>query len=159
MTPADLELDDGEELVVDDELIYRQITEHLLDREGRVATHAFTGPSADRKPSYARSTLVTAQESRDWYTRNSKSPSLAVHAVSVSEVITAGRWVIDDSGSPLEEGKQRSPGHCFVDARELDKLALKSLRADLWRAAMSRGEIATREPLADGEFDLESLEA
>jgi hypothetical protein len=159
MTAADLEFAEGETLVVGDELLYRQITKHLLDDEGRVATHAFTGPSAEEKPSYGRSSIVTAQDARDWHTEHAKSPSLSVHAVTVSEVIAAGRWVIDDSKSPLELGKTRAPGHCFVDVRKLDRQALKDLRAELWQAAMRRGEIPTREPLPDGEFDLEALQA
>ncbi|MDN4638824.1 hypothetical protein QCD70_01070 [Agreia sp. PsM10] len=152
----DFELTDGESLMASEhELIYRQITEHLMHGTN-VATHAFTGATADAgKPSYARSATVSAQESRDWHAANAKSASLGVWGLTVGEVIIANSHVIEDSKAPLSQGKVRSPGHCYVDARELDRLALKDLRAQLWSAAMARKEIPTREPLADGELDID----
>jgi hypothetical protein len=157
MTAIDLELAEGESLMADaDELIYRQITEHLRHGEN-IATHAFTGPSSEGgMPSYARSSVVNAQDSRDWHTAHAKSPSLGVWAVTTGEVVVATSRVIDDAEAPLADGEQRAPGHCYVDARGRDKLALKELRAALWEAATSRGEIPTRVPLADGELDIDS---
>lgn len=156
MTASDLELVEGESLMVGEEdLIYRQITEHLM-HGSNVATHAFTGTTADAgKPSYARSDIATAQDSRDWHTANAKSPSLGVWALTPADVIVARSRVIDDSATPLGEGEKRSPGHCYVDARDLDRLALKELRAELWAAAMNRKEIPTREPRKDGELDID----
>lgn len=156
MTAVDLELVEGESQIVDqDLLIYRQITEHLMHGSS-VATHAFTGAKVDAgKPSYARSDVVTAQESRDWHTAIAKSPSLGVWALTAGEVIVARSRVIDDSATALAEGENRSPGHCYVDARNLDRLALKELRAELWAAAMKRKEIPTREPRKDGELDID----
>jgi hypothetical protein len=155
MTPIDLELAEGESLIATaDELIYRQITEHLKHGD-QVATHAFTGPSSEGfTPSYSRSSVVSAQDSRDWHTRRGHSPSLGVWAVTIQEVVGAASRAIDDSRRPLAEGEVRAPGHCFVDARGRDKLAVKELRAALWEAAMRRGEIPTRAPLQDGELDL-----
>jgi hypothetical protein len=156
MTDIDLELDDGETLVADtDELIYRQITKHYVDPHGVIATHAYTGESGSGDPSYARSSLVSAQDSRDWHTRNTNSPSLSVRAVTVGEVVAAKRWVIDDSDAPLLPDEKRAPGHCFIDVDGLDRLTLKSLRAVLWKAANDRGEIPTHETLADGELDVD----
>ena len=156
MSPVDLELTDGESLMAsEDELIYRQITKHLM-HGSNVATHAFTGSTSDAgKPSYARSGMISAQESRDWHAAHANSASLGVWGVTVGEVAVAKSHVIDDSATPLGPGKVRSPGHCYVDARELDRLALKDLRAQLWSAAMARKEIPTREPRADGELDID----
>jgi hypothetical protein len=163
VTDIDLELGEGESLVADPtELIYRQITKNLLDPSGAIATHAYTGESSsDGRPSYTRSSKVTAQESRDWHTRNSRkngrAPSLAVRALTVAEVVTAKRWVADDSGAPVEPDGVRPPGHCYVNAVGLDRVTLKSLRAALWKAANERGEVETHETLDDGEFDLSAL--
>lgn len=160
MPEPDVELGDGENLVAEpDELIYRQITKHLLDPSGAIATHAYTGEkSSGGRPSYARSSIVTAQDSRDWHSRHARrtgrEQSLAVRALSVGEVITARRYIVDDSGAPLPEGEERAPGHCYVNAVGLDRAALKSLRASLWTAANQRGEIETHETLEDGELDL-----
>lgn len=150
----------GESLMTDaDELIYRQLTEHLVTDDGRIATHAFTGPTSEGgMPSYARSTLVTAQDSRDWHTQNSRSPSTGVWAVTVGEVLAIRRAVIDDSAVPLSADEKRAPGHCYIDVRGLAKGELKAVRAALWLAATTRAEIPTREPLADGEFDLDGLQ-
>lgn len=155
----DLELVKGESLMVrEDELIYRQITKHLMHGD-TVATHAFTGSTSDAgKPSYGRSDVVSAQESRDWHTEYAKSPSIGVWALTVQEVVVAGSRAIDDSRVPLVGDQRRPPGHCYVDARDLDRLALKELRASLWSDAMRRGEIPTHEPRGDGELDI-SIEA
>lgn len=158
---SNLVLGEGESLMSEaEELIYRQITRFLRAEDGTVATHAFTGSASKSngpKPSYTRSSIVTAQDSRDWHTRNAKSPSCGVWALAVGEVVLANGTVIDDSKSPLAPGKIRAPGHCFIDLRDVDKLELKSLRAKLWHAAMDRGEIPTREPLKDGELNLDGL--
>jgi hypothetical protein len=155
----DIELSDGESLMIDDgaELVYRQITAHLKTPTGQVATHAFTGESGVGKPSYARASRVTAQESRDWHTRNANSASLGVWALAVDEVTRADRWVIDDGLVPPQEGERRSPGHCFLDVRGLERVRLKSLRVTLWNAAMDRGEIPTAETTAEGELDLSAV--
>jgi hypothetical protein len=159
VSPVGLELVTGECLMVrEDELIYRQITEHLKHGD-KVATHAFTGSTADAgKPSYGRSDVVSAQDSRDWHTAYAKNPSLGVWALTVQEVVVASSRVIDDSRTPIADDERRPPGHCYVDARDLDRLALKELRASLWSDAMRRGEIPTHEPRSDGELDI-SLEA
>lgn len=155
MTAIDLELVEGESLIsVADEILYRQITAHLRDGE-QVATHAFTGPASEGlTPSYSRSSIVSAQDSRDWHTRHANSPSLGVWGVTIQEVVSAQSRAIDDSRAPLAEGELRAPGHCYVDARGLDRLALKVLRAALWEAAMRRGEITTRRTFNDGELDI-----
>ena len=155
MTEPDLELGEGESiLAVSDDLIYRQITKHLLAPNGAIATHAFVDSD---EPSYTQSTIVTAQESRDWHTKHSKSPSLQVRAVTVREVVQSECLVIDDTKAPLEADEIRAPGHCYVDARKLDRVTLKSLRAILWNLANGRGEIPTKEPLEDGELDLTAV--
>jgi hypothetical protein len=163
VTEPDLELGEGETLMADPtELSYRQITAYLLDPSGAIATHAYTGEkSSGGRPSYSASSKVSAQDSRDWHTRNAglngRATSLAVRAISVEEVVAAKRWVVDDSAAPLGQDEVRAPGHCYVNAVGLDRLALKSLRAALWKAADDRGEIATNETLEDGEIDLSAV--
>ena len=155
MTNApDLELAEGESLVVDpDELALRQITEWMAP-DGTILTHVFGPSNADRgMPSYARGSITDAQTARDWHnSRNTASKSIGVWAVSVGEVIEAGRHVIDDSSAPEVDGVVRAPGHCFVDFRGLPKPDIKSIRYLLWQRAMARGEIPTEEPLPDGQL-------
>lgn len=153
MSTADVELRENEQLVSDaDELAYRQITKHMID-DGKVATTAFGPSTADQgMPSFSRSTLVTAQDSRDWYTRNAKNPSLGVWAVSVGEVVASGRCVVDDSNVPVADGTPQAPGHCFVDYRGLTKQQERELRGKLYIHAMERGEIPTTETLEDGQL-------
>lgn len=153
MTAIDLELREGERLMGDgDELIYRQITAHMMDGK-QIATTAFGPmPSDNGMPSYARSRLIQAQGARDWHTRNASSPSLGVWALVVSEVVEAGRYVIDDSATRLQAGEKRAPGHCFVDYRGLSRVEKKTLRGRLWFSAIERGEILTSATLGDSEM-------
>ncbi|WP_417218146.1 hypothetical protein [Arthrobacter sp.] len=154
MRAADVELQAGEQLMVKGgELIYRQIAPHMLIDDGKVATTAFGPNSSDNyMPSYSRSTAVTAQESRDWHTRNALHPSLGVWGIAVQEVIASESYAVDDSACPLGEGQKRAPGHCFVDFRRLSKPQRKELRARLYMHAMKRGEIPTNETVAEGQL-------
>jgi len=154
MTTVDLELREDESLMSDaDELIYRQITAHMMDGN-QIATTAFGPMPADRDmPSFSRSRLVEPQDARDWHTRNlPRSPSLAVWALAVGEVIEAERYVIDDSAVTLDANSKRAPGHCFVDYRGLSRPERKTLRSQLWFRAVERGEIPTNATLGDGEM-------
>lgn len=155
MTDApDLELAEGETLLVDaDELALRQITEWMV-LDGTILTHVFGPSNADNgKPSYSRGSVVDAQSARDWHsTRSTASRSTGVWAVTVGEVLEAGLHVIDDSGAPEVPGVERAPGHCYVDFRGLPKPEIKSIRYLLWQRAMDRGEIPTDEPLPDGRL-------
>lgn len=154
MTDANIELRDGESLITDvDEVLYRQITEHMKDGD-RVASTAFGPMPIDRDmPSFSRGSLVSAQQARDWHTRIAASPSLGVWAITAGEVMEAGRWSIDDSGTPLAQDENRAPGHCYVDYRNLSRPQRKALRGHLWMRAMERGEIPTEVvPPADGLF-------
>ena len=153
MTPPDLTLADGDTLVDDPtELIYRQLAEWMV-QNGDIMTHVF-GPSTsdEGKPSYSRSSLVTAQEARDWHHVNAPSRSLGVWALSVDEVMEVERHVIDDSRAPVADDSPRAPGHCFVDFRGLSKAEVKSIRYLLYQRAIARGEIQTTEPTEDGEL-------
>lgn len=153
MNGPDVQLLDGEHLISDgNELTYRQVTKHLISGD-RVATTAFGPASADRgMPSFSRGSIVTAQAARDWHTENAQSPSLGVWAVSVTEAIDAGRYIVDDSNAPIAIGEKRAPGHCFVDYRGLSKRVERELRSKLYWAAMARGEIATTATTVDGEL-------
>jgi len=154
VTVETVELDTGEHLIASgDEVLYRQITRHLVAADGRPGSHAFGPQGADQgKASFSRSSRVSAQASRDWHTANAKSPSLGVWAVSVDEVTKARTVAIDDSGTPLDPGQKRAPGHCFVDYRGRMKEAEKTVRAILLRAALEREEIPT-EDQTDGLFN------
>lgn len=150
----DLELAEGESLIVNpDELALRQITEWMAP-DGAILTHVFGPSTADQgMPSYSRDSVVDAQTARDWHNgRPNGSRSVGVWAVSVEEVIAAGRHVIDDSAAPTAPDAVRAPGHCYVDFRGLPKPDVKSIRYLLWQRAMERGEIPTEEPLPDGQL-------
>jgi len=153
MSGVDVELRDGERLMSNaDELLYRQMTQHMFDGD-KLKTEAFGPTSADRDmASYSRSTEVTPQESRDWHTQYSTSPSLGVWGVTVGEAIASGRHVIDDSQCPLAEGRHRPSGHCFIDFRGLPKPAKREVRARLYFYATARGEIPTLHMLKDGQL-------
>lgn len=154
MTDVDVELLEGEQLVSGrEELAYRQIAPHMLIDNGKIATTAFGPNTSDQgKPSYSRSSLVTAQEARDWHTENARSPSQGVYGVSVGEVIESGRYLVDDSQCQPEGDSLRAPGHCFVDFRGLAKPQERELRARLYMHAMKRGEIPTEPTKVDGQL-------
>ncbi|MDF1480305.1 hypothetical protein PYV02_14560 [Leifsonia sp. H3M29-4] len=154
MIPADLELAEGEALIAEPaELLFRQITQHMISADGQIGSLAFAPSTADQgKPSFSRSSLVSPQDARDWHSRHARSWSLGVRAVSISEVTQAGRIAIDDSQSPLPEGLDRAPGHCFVDFRGLDRPERKAAAAILLRFAIERGEIPTTETPDDGQL-------
>lgn len=153
MTMAIVELRDNELLMSEeDELMYRQVTKHLMDGD-MISTSAFGPSTADRDmPSYSRSKLITPQDSRDWHTNNAKTPSLGVWGITVGEVVESGRYAVDDSQCPLDEGQIRAPGHCFVDFRRLSKQERKELRARLHFHAMVRGELPTTATPEDGRL-------
>lgn len=154
MMPRDVELSEGEQLMADaEELVYRQITPKMYADDGRIASHVFGPSTSDNgKPSYSRSSVVTAQEARDWHTANANTPSDGVWAVSVGEVIEAQRYVVDDSNAPLPADGVRAPGHCFVDFRGLSRNQKKDLRGKLLMHALNRGEIPTEGLLEDGQL-------
>lgn len=137
MTTRNLVLEEGEQLVpAGEELLYRQITRHMITEDGAVGTHAFGPQSADRgKPSFSRSTRVSAQESRDWHSEHARTRSVGVRAVSVDAVVKARTWAIDDSAAPQPAGPPRAPGHCFVDYRGLESRVVKAVRASLYMAS------------------------
>lgn len=153
MMTFDVELRDGEQLMNDaDEFIYRQATKHMFDG-GKLATTAFGPTTVDKgMPSHSRSRVVTAQEARDWHTKNAKSPSLGVWAVTVGEVVESERYVVDDSKAHLTDGEKQAPGHCFVDYRRLTKQQERELRTKLYFRAIDRGEVSTAETLEDGQL-------
>jgi hypothetical protein len=156
MSAADVVLAEGESLVSDqNEIIYRQVTTHMMTPEGQLGSHAFGAASSDRgMPSYARSSKVSAQDARDWHNEKANSPSLGVWGLSVEEVAQTRRVVIDDSDVDLPEGSIRAPGHCFIDYRGLSPAQVKSIRAVLLLAALQRQEIPTDSPLDDGQLFL-----
>ncbi|WP_152442228.1 hypothetical protein [Rhodococcus ruber] len=147
--PGFKDLEPGEEVISDDfnpsELLWRQICDHSWDTQyGRPGMDSFGPQSSDkRRPSFSRSSIVTAQESRDWHNTNARSKSRGVWACSVEEVINAGTRAIDDSKTPLELGEERAPGHAFVDYRHYGRSGLKTVKGLLLKAALRRKEIQT----------------
>lgn len=149
-----VDLLDGEQLMSDaDELAFRQVAPHMLVDNGQIASIAFGPNSSDNNmPSYSRSSIVTAQEARDWFNQNATSQSHGVWGVTVGEVIAANRYVVDDSACALPPGHVRAPGHCFVDFRGLTRAQRKELRAQLLMRATERGEIPTEATQQDGRI-------
>ncbi|GAA5196750.1 hypothetical protein [Microbacterium jejuense] len=155
MTAPNVTLHEGESLIDDrEELLYRQILEWMVP-DGAILTHVFGPSTADQgKPSYSRSSVVSAQDARDWHNEpgNGNSKSTGVWAVSVDEVFEAETFAIDDAAAPLEEDRARAPGHCYVDYRQMTKVDIKSVRFLLYQRAMARGEITTTARPNDGEL-------
>lgn len=162
MTAADVSLEAGESLIDDrEELLYRQILEWMVP-DGAILTHVFGPSTADQgKPSYSRSSVVSAQDARDWHNEpgNGSSKSTGVWAVSVDEVFEAETFAIDDSAAPLKDGRTRAPGHCYIDYRQMTKADIKSVRFLLYQRAMARGEITTTVTPGDGELFVDSPES
>jgi hypothetical protein len=152
MIPPSIDLAEGETLVVaEHEVLFRQLTRHLISADGLPASHAFGPGNSDRgRASYSRSSVVTAQQARDWHCAVASSPSLAVWGVTVGEVVEQGRPVVDDSAAPAVSDQNRAPGHCFVDFNGLTKHEIKDVRTELYWRALERGEIATTHPDAEG---------
>lgn len=139
--PCEIELEQNEDL-------YRQIPTHLWDGQaGRPLASAFGPSDADKgKPSYSRSTLVSAQASRDWHNENARSTSRGVYKVTVDEVVKADLKSFDDSKCPVPPGEKRAPGHCYVDFQHLagDKKEERRLRGLLYARALAWGKIETQ---------------
>lgn len=144
----EIELGEHESLVEssgNDEHLFRQIPEHLYDPiAGQPAAHAFGPSTADAgKASYTRSSVTSAQESRDWYNAHARRISKGVYAVSVDEVAASGTYAVDDSRAPVDPERPQAPGHCYVSFRGLAKGEVRRIRAILLRFAIVRGEIPT----------------
>jgi hypothetical protein len=152
-TPNFPDLEDGEKVLSnDDELLWRQMGRHIWDlQHGKPNLDSFGPQGSDkRRPSFSRESLVSAQEARDWHSEN-VSRSHGVWACSVQEVDEAGARCVDDSGTPLEEGRKRAPGHSYIEYRHLvERPKRRELMARLLKAALARREIVTvdnyREP-------------
>lgn len=127
------------------ELLYRQVCAHIWDSQyGKPNLDSFGPQGSDkRKPSFSRSSIVTAQQSRDWHNANARSKSMGVWACSVVEIQEAGTRGIDDSETPLLPGTKRAPGHAFVDYRHMTKPQIREVKAKLLMAALGRKEIDT----------------
>ena len=131
------------EIPASEELLYRQVTDlHFNETLNIPTSMAFSPMPIDQgKPSFARSTAVTAQDSRDWHNKKANRPSLAVWACSAREVTERETRAIDDSGLPPDPN--RSPGHCYVDYRHMNAETKRTVRALLLADALARGEITT----------------
>ena len=138
-------LSPGEVLVDEDgnELLFRQMTSSML--EGKTPSSLAFAPQASdhRKPSFARGSKTTAQASRDWHTSNARQPSMGVWACSVGEVQEIESRAIDDCEVPRPPDEKVSPGHCYVDYRNLSKNEKRILQGFLLAKALDRQEIPT----------------
>lgn len=136
------------ELTNEGELLWRQLTRSLWDEDRRVPGMLACGPQAadNRKPSFSRSSKVSAQESRDWHQQNASSRSFAVWAVTVGDVQAAKLRAVDDADAPEVPGEPvRAPGHAYVDYRGLTKPEMKDAKANLLRAMLAHEEQPTME--------------
>ena len=127
------------------ELLYRQITDHHWDPVAKKPSSTAFGPATSDKgmPSFARSTKVSPQESRDWHQHNARSRSRGVWACTDEDVVRAGTRSVDDSNCPSHPQQPRSPGHCYVDYRHYTKRDVRIVRRVLLAAALDRGETPT----------------
>ncbi|MFZ4843857.1 hypothetical protein [Mycetocola saprophilus] len=133
--------DAGEFEIHDDtELLFRQIIEWMVV-DGVVLSTVF-GPSPhDRgKPSYSRSSIVTARGAQNWHNAHARSRSREVWAVSVGEALHHELRAIDDS-KVQKTGEIQAPGHCFLDFRELTRNQIKERRFRLYITARRRGAV------------------
>lgn len=144
-----VDLDDKEVVIQHDsepsELLYRQMCEHIWDSQYQRPNVDSFGPQRvdQRKPSFARGSIVSAQDSRDWHNENARSKSIGVWACSIAEVHEAGTRGIDDSACPEDPDQKRSPGHAYVDYRHVDRGGMRVIKASLLMAAIRRGEVPT----------------
>lgn len=138
---------EGEFLVpVSDELLFRQITDVHWDEVNKIPGSPAFGPaSIDKgKASFARASVVSAQESRDWHSEHASKPSRGVWACSSEEVESAGTRSVDDG--KIATAHPKSPGHCYVDYRHMSKPEERLVRAELLALAIGRGEVRTGDP-------------
>lgn len=140
-------LQSGEFELTEDETLLRQITPPLMNEKDSIPASTAFGPANIDKgmPSFARSTKVSPEESREWHNANARQPSLGVWGCSVSEVLASREPVGADTRSVddarVETESPKSPGHCYVDYRHLSKDERRLLRAELLMYAIDRGEI------------------
>jgi hypothetical protein len=138
LEPCERDLTGGEEL------LYRQVPAFNWDpQSGKPVSHAFGPSTADKgMASHARSSVVSASDSRAWHNENVKSESKGVWAISIQEVTDQGTRAVDDCACPSPPGSsERSPGHCYVDYRHMEKREQRLVRAMLYAKAIKRGEI------------------
>ena len=139
MTAAYLPLVTGEIVIpISQELLWRQIISLWVSESGIPSSQAFGPATADHgKPSYSRQSIVKATEAMAWHNTNARSPSIAVWAVSVSEVDQSRTRSVDDHALT----RSGAPGHCYVDYRHMDKSTERSVRAQLLIHAKARGAV------------------
>lgn len=142
----------GETILTDDaELLHRQFPPHLYDPQTGLPTAFSFGPlpADDGKPSFVRSSVMSAKEAGEWFNGREnldpKKPSRFAMSCSVEEVHSAGTTnltqmrAVDDSETPLAPGSERPDGHTYIDYRELDRPTIKLVRLSIFAAAKKRG--------------------
>ena len=137
--PPEVELGD------DEERLLRQITVDHWNEQQRIPSSMAFGPASidNLMASHTRESVVSAQESRDWFNENLPKKSYGVWAFTVRHAIDQGLRSVDDSDTPLAPGQLRPPGHCYVDYRHLTKSERRATRSALLRIALELGEIPT----------------
>lgn len=133
MTPP--ELDDCEALVeAADELQWRQVHPNWVDGD-LVSSQAFKGTSrAPDEVSTARAAKVTAADAFHHYTTELHLASAGTWAVTIAEVTSTACRTIEDG----ECDDVPTPGHSYIDMRELSKQQRKAARTELARLATIR---------------------
>lgn len=131
-------LETGEELVNDpSELAWRQIHPRFY-QGGIIGEDAFVArEDEDRKLSTSRESKVTAQAAFEHHTNTLGLQSAGVGAVTVDEVSRFGSRVVDDEA--IQTADPPTPGHCYVDFREMSKDERAALREALAEVATERG--------------------
>lgn len=142
LAQGEIEIDEDDNF---EELLMRQIPDHSWDTNyGQPGSTSFGPMPVDQgKPSFSRSSITTAQASRDWHNNNARSRSNGVWACSVTEVVKTGTRAVDDCRTPLGAEEKRAPGHAYVDYRHMEKKEKKLVRSQLLMDALRRGELQT----------------
>jgi hypothetical protein len=132
-----------EEAVEDsDELQWREVHPQWV-ANGVVARDAFVGVPASRaEVSTVRSSRRTAEQAHLYYVKDLGLKSAGTWAVAVAEVVKVSARVVDDAACDNVD----TPGHSFIDLRNLTKPQQKAARVDLATRATSRGRQCPEAP-------------
>lgn len=128
-------------MAVPTEAIHRQVNPRFID-QGIVAASAFAArEDEDYKLSMTRSSIISAQDAIEQFTKSFGLRSAGAAEILVGEVNQRGSRCVDDSSDPVH---QLPVGHCYVDYRGLTKQERRILRVSLAEIASSRGVIPPR---------------
>lgn len=122
----------------DSEKLWRQVNPLYVDKEGRVTEQAFQPTSSDpRRLSCSRQLHQTHQGAFEHHTQQLGLNSAGTWAVSAGEVRQELAHAVDDS--QVQTQVPPTPGHTYIDYRQLNKTDRAFLRDALADAANEWG--------------------